>query len=103
MLMVESERARLLRQAILDIVIDTINQRTGGGTQNTRSDLHKPMTRRFPYSVQLNEIFSLGEQGVLVKDASGGKRNTVYFKPVPSQTLEGLSNPLSTDEDNKVE
>ncbi len=33
MLMVESERARLLRQTILDIVIDTINQRTGGGTR----------------------------------------------------------------------
>lgn len=33
MLMVESERARLLRQAILDIVIDTINKRTGGGTK----------------------------------------------------------------------
>ena len=33
MLMQESERARLLRQAILDIVIDTINQQTGGGTK----------------------------------------------------------------------
>ena len=33
MLMTESERARLLRKAILDIVIDTINQRTGGGTK----------------------------------------------------------------------
>jgi len=33
MLMVESERARLLRQTILDIVIDTINKRTGGGTK----------------------------------------------------------------------
>jgi hypothetical protein len=33
MLMTESEQARLLRQAILDIVIDTINQRTGGGTK----------------------------------------------------------------------
>lgn len=33
MLMVESERAQLLRQTILDIVIDTINQRTGGGTK----------------------------------------------------------------------
>jgi hypothetical protein len=33
MLMAESERARLLRTAILDIVIDTINQRTGGGTK----------------------------------------------------------------------
>lgn len=33
MLMTESERARLLRQVMLDIVIDTINQRTGGGTK----------------------------------------------------------------------
>lgn len=33
MLLAESERARLLRQTILDIVIDTINQRTGGGTK----------------------------------------------------------------------
>jgi hypothetical protein len=33
MLIKESERARLLRQMILDIVIDTINQRTGGGTK----------------------------------------------------------------------
>ena len=30
MLMTESERAKLLRKAILDIVIDTINRRTGG-------------------------------------------------------------------------
>lgn len=33
MLMVESDRARILRQAILDIVIDTINAKTGGGTK----------------------------------------------------------------------
>ncbi len=33
MLMTESERARLLRRAILDIVIDTVNRRTGGGTK----------------------------------------------------------------------
>jgi len=33
MLITESERARLLRQMILDIVIDTINQRTGGATK----------------------------------------------------------------------
>ncbi len=33
MLMTESERAGLLRKAILDIVIDTINRRTGGGTK----------------------------------------------------------------------
>jgi len=33
MVMTESERAGLLRKAILDIVIDTINRRTGGGTK----------------------------------------------------------------------
>ncbi len=33
MLITESERARLLRQAILDIVIDTQNKKTGGGTK----------------------------------------------------------------------
>lgn len=33
MLVSESERAKLLRQVILDVVIDTINSRTGGGTK----------------------------------------------------------------------
>jgi len=33
MLITESERAKVLRQMILDIVIDAINQRTGGGTK----------------------------------------------------------------------
>lgn len=33
MLLVESERARILRSVILDIVIDTINKKTGGGTK----------------------------------------------------------------------
>lgn len=33
MLLVESERARALRQLILDIVIDLINRKTGGGTK----------------------------------------------------------------------
>ncbi len=33
MLMTESHRAALVRQLILDIVIDTINARTGGGTK----------------------------------------------------------------------
>jgi hypothetical protein len=33
MLIAESEKARVLRQVILDIVIDTINQKTGGGTK----------------------------------------------------------------------
>lgn len=33
MLLVESEKAKILRAAILDIVIDTINKKTGGGTK----------------------------------------------------------------------
>lgn len=33
MLLVESENARVLRQTILDIVIDTLNARTGGSTK----------------------------------------------------------------------
>ncbi len=33
MLLVESEKARVLRGVILDIVLDTINKRTGGGTK----------------------------------------------------------------------
>ena len=33
MLLSESERARILRQLILDIVIDIINKKTGGGTK----------------------------------------------------------------------
>lgn len=33
MLLTESERARMLRQTILDIVIDTINQRAGVSTK----------------------------------------------------------------------
>ena len=33
MLLAESDRARLLRQAILDIAIDTVNRRTGGTTK----------------------------------------------------------------------
>lgn len=33
MLVSESERAKLLRQVILDVVIDTINNRTGGATK----------------------------------------------------------------------
>ena len=33
MLLVESDKARFLRSKILDIVIDTLNQKTGGGTK----------------------------------------------------------------------
>ena len=33
MLLSESEKAKILRQMMLDIVIDLINQKTGGGTK----------------------------------------------------------------------
>ena len=33
MLLSESENARILRQTILDIVIDLVNQKTGGSTK----------------------------------------------------------------------
>ena len=33
MLLSESEKARALRQLMLDIVIDLINRKTGGGTK----------------------------------------------------------------------
>ena len=40
MLLTDSEKAKEMRSAILDIVIDTINKRTGGGTKfiNTRDE-----------------------------------------------------------------
>jgi len=43
MAMVESQQASLLRSAILDIVIDTINKRMGGGTKyiNQRVGNHR--------------------------------------------------------------
>lgn len=42
MLLRESERAALLRKAILDIVIDTVNRRTGGGRE-----IYQPARRGF--------------------------------------------------------
>lgn len=44
MLLVESERAKLLRSKILDIVIDVVNEKTGGGTKyiNRRDQMYIP-------------------------------------------------------------
>lgn len=62
MLLVESDRARLLRQTILDIVIDTINNRTGGGTKyiNQRDEdfLHSWFAEE-NYRKQLNHLFGI--------------------------------------------
>ena len=79
MLIAESERARLMRQAILDIVIDTINQRTGGGTkyinqrdedfiyayfqeENYRKDFTSALSRfvamgNFKYPLYTNKVY----------------------------------------------
>lgn len=42
------------------------------------------------------------EQGVLLKDDSGGKRNTTYRKPVPTQGVLDWDGSLSTARDNEA-
>ena len=67
MLLVESEKARLLRSKILDIVIDTINQRTGGNTKyiNQRdtdyltSAINEPKYRKM-FTSALNDYLDMG-------------------------------------------
>lgn len=67
MLLVESERARLLRSKMLDIVIDTINQRTGGNTKyiNKRdtdyltSAINEPKYRKL-FTSALNDYLDMG-------------------------------------------
>ncbi|MDP2295765.1 MAG: DNA-binding protein, partial [Pseudolabrys sp.] len=68
MLVSESERAKLLRQAILDIVIDTINSRTGGGTKyiNQRDEdfLHSAFVEenyRKQFTDALKDCVALGQ------------------------------------------
>lgn len=68
MLLVESERARLLRAKILDIVIDTINQRSGGNTKyiNKRdtdyltSAIKEPTYRR-QFTDALDQYVNMGD------------------------------------------
>ncbi len=67
MLLVESDRARLLRSKILDIVIDTINQKTGGNTKyiNQRdteyltSIINEPKYRK-QFTSALNDYLDMG-------------------------------------------
>lgn len=67
MLLVESQKARLLRSKILDIVIDTINERTGGNTIyiNQRdtdyltSAIKEPKYRKM-FTTALNEYVEMG-------------------------------------------
>ncbi|HEX2955630.1 MAG TPA: DNA-binding protein, partial [Chitinispirillaceae bacterium] len=67
MLLVESEKARLLRSKMLDIVIDTINQRTGGNTKyiNQRdtdyliSAINEPKHRQM-FTSALNDYLDMG-------------------------------------------
>lgn len=67
MLLVESEKARLLRSKMLDIVIDTINQKTGGNTKyiNQRdtdylsSAINEPKYRKM-FTSALNDYLDMG-------------------------------------------
>ncbi len=67
MLLAESNKARALRSKILDIVIDTINQRTGGNTKyiNKRdsdyitSAIREPIYRK-EFTSALNECVDMG-------------------------------------------
>ncbi len=67
MLLVESDKARQLRSKILDIVIDTINQKTGGNTQyiNQRdtdyltSAIKEPIYRKL-FTDALNQYVNMG-------------------------------------------
>jgi hypothetical protein len=67
MLLIESEKARLLRSKLLDIVIDTINQRTGGNTKyiNQRdtdyltSAINEPKHRQM-FTSALNDYLDMG-------------------------------------------
>ena len=67
MLLVESDKARMLRSKMLDIVIDTINQKTGGNTKyiNQRdtdyltSALKEPQYRKL-FTDALNQYVDMG-------------------------------------------
>jgi len=107
MLLVDSEKAKEMRSTILDIVIDTINKRTGGGTKyiNQRDedfvinllsgeDYRKEFTDalrdyvamgNFKYIVYTNKIYSsifkenAGEYRKILKlDSSENVRHTMY-------------------------
>lgn len=67
MLLTDSEKARTLRSAILDIVIDTINKRTGGGTKyiNQRdedfiSNIFRGETYRKEFTDALRDCVEMG-------------------------------------------
>jgi hypothetical protein len=56
MLLTDSERARVLRQAMLDIVIDTINAKTGGGTKYINQRDEEFLERAFSGEVYRKEF-----------------------------------------------
>jgi len=77
MLLKESENAQLLRSKMLDIVLDTINQRTGGGT--------KFINRR-----DANYLPAAMKESKYRKDFQQRGRSGVAFKFNPSQRLKAL-------------
>ena len=67
MLLKESENARILRSKILDIVIQVINERTGGGTKfinrrdvNYLPAAHRETTSRKKFTDALNKYVDMG-------------------------------------------
>ena len=56
MLLTDSDRARVLRQAMLDIVIDTINAKSGGGTKYVNQRDEEFLERAFSGEVYRKEF-----------------------------------------------
>jgi hypothetical protein len=82
MLIGESERARLLRQMILDIVIDTINQRTGGGTKYiNQRDEDKGRPKLPPVGLPATQLDAIQKEIVEL-----GYRIVPYYHPIIALT-----------------
>jgi len=93
MLMTESHRAALVRQMILDVVIDTINARTGGGTKyiNQRDEdfIHSAFIEdnyRKQFTYALKDCVSMGNfkyavytDKIYVSISGKNRRNTGKF------------------------
>ncbi|SEO14109.1 hypothetical protein SAMN05216436_13714 [bacterium A37T11] len=105
MLLTESEKAKALRSAILDIVIDTINQRLGGSTKfiNQRDEDYLVAIAREPiyrkeFTSALNDFLDMGNyKYAIYTDAIYNvifKENSKEYKKILK--LEEKENPRDT-------
>ena len=76
MLLTDSDRARVLRQAMLDIVIDTINAKSGGGTKYVNQRDEEFLERAFSGEVYRKEFTD-----ALNKCVEMGNSNTHLYRP----------------------